>query len=39
MSDTIDGRPITAHGGALRKAGDGLSDALKLQDVKLQIGD
>lgn len=39
MSDTIDGRPITAHGGALRKAGDGLSDALKLEDRELRIGD
>lgn len=38
-TDEIDGKPITAHGGALRKAGDGLSDALKLEDRQLRIGD
>lgn len=39
MTDTIDGVEITAHRGALRNAGDGLSKALKLKDHTLHVGD
>lgn len=39
MTDTIDGVPITAHRGALRNAGDGLSKALRLKDHTLHVGD
>jgi len=39
MTDTIDGVEITAHGAALRNAGDGLSKALKLKDETLALGD
>lgn len=39
MTDTIDGVPITAHGAALRNAGDGLSKALKLKDQEMAMND